>query len=96
MNYPLPNNTIDFEPRITQKTANILSWYANKNNKELYVHLKGVLRYVKETLDLQFFYGRNNYNSIISGYGNSEWGGILNNNKSTTGFVFRLCYMLRY
>lgn len=71
--------------------VNILSRYTNKNNKELWLCLKRVLRYIKGTIDLKLTYTRNNYNNILSGYVDSDWGGHdCNDRKSTTGYVFKL------
>ncbi|CAH2207849.1 jg3075, partial [Pararge aegeria aegeria] len=70
---------------------NILSRYTNKNNKELWQCLKRVLRYLKGTADLKLTYRRCNYNNILCGYVDSDWGGNdTKDRKSTTGYLFKL------
>ena len=69
----------------------ILSRYTNKNNIELWKCLKRVLRYLKGSINIKLTYIRKNYNHILSGYVDSDWGGNDNNDrKSTTGYVFIL------
>lgn len=71
-------------------SVNILSRYTNKNNKELWQCLKRVLRYLKGTNDLKLTYKRNEYNHILCGYVDSDWGGNIDDRKSTTGYLFKL------
>lgn len=71
--------------------VNILSRYTNKNNKELWQCLKRVMRYLKGTVDLKLTYKQCNYNNILSGYVDSDWGGgDASDRKSTTGYLFKL------
>ncbi|CAK9833205.1 Copia protein [Anthophora retusa] len=71
--------------------VNILSRYTNKKNKELWQYLKRVLRYLKGSSKIKLSYVRGNYNDIISGYVDSDWGGHdENDRKSTTGYSFQL------
>ncbi|CAK9796582.1 Copia protein [Anthophora quadrimaculata] len=71
--------------------VNILSRYTNKNNQELWQYLKRVLRYLKGSSKIKLSYVRGNYNDIISGYVDSDWGGHdENDRKSTTGYLFQL------
>ena len=66
--------------------VNILSRYTIKNNKELWQNLKRVLRYLKGSSNIKLNYVRGNYNEIISGYVDSDWGGHDENDRtSTTG-----------
>ena len=66
--------------------VNILSRYTIKNNKELWQNLKRVLRYLKGSSNIKLNYVRGNYNEIISGYVDSDWGGHdENDRRSTTG-----------
>lgn len=72
-------------------SVNILSRYTNKNNKELWQCLKRVLRYLKGTTDLKLCYKRCEYNNILTGYVDSDWGGNdVIDRKSTTGYIFKL------
>lgn len=72
--------------------VNILSRYTNKNNKELWKCLKRVLRYLKGTINLKLTYRKSSdYDNILSGYVDSDWGGSDNSDrKSTTGYLFKL------
>ncbi|CAK9834334.1 Copia protein, partial [Anthophora retusa] len=71
--------------------VNLLSRYTNKNNQELWQNLKRVLRYLKGSSNIKLNYTRGNYNDILSGYVDANWGGHdENDRKSTTGYVFQL------
>ncbi|CAK9801638.1 Copia protein [Anthophora plagiata] len=71
--------------------VNILSRYTNKNNQELWQSLKRVLRYLKGSSNIKLNYTRGNYNDMISGYVDANWGGHdENDRKSTTGYLFQL------
>ena len=71
--------------------VNILSRYLTKNNKELWQCLKRVLRYLKGSIDIKLNYMRGNYNDLLIGYVDSDWGGNdEKDRKSTTGFLFKL------
>lgn len=48
---------------------------------------KRILRYIKGTLDYGLFYSSQN-NFRLFGFSDSDWGGDVNDRKSTTGFVF--------
>ncbi|KPI92981.1 Copia protein [Papilio xuthus] len=70
--------------------VNILSRYTKFNNKELWQCLKRVLRYLKGTINLKLCYKRSEYNHILSGYVDSDWGGQdTRDRKSTTGYLFK-------
>lgn len=70
--------------------VNILSRYMNKNNKELWQCLKRVLRYIKGSLDLKLTYIQGDYNDLLCGYVDSDWGSNEIDRKSTTGYLFKL------
>lgn len=69
---------------------NFLSKYQNKNNKELWQSLKRILRYIKGTIELKLIYKKNEYNELIIGYVDADWGSNETDRKSVTGFVFKL------
>ena len=50
--------------------------------------VKRILRYLQGTLDLGLKLGGRNANPSLKGYSDSDWGGSLDDRKSTTGFVF--------
>ncbi|CAK9819179.1 Copia protein [Anthophora quadrimaculata] len=71
--------------------VNISGRYTNKNNQELWQYLKQVLRYLKGSSKIKLSYVSGNYNDIISGYVDSDWGGHdENDRRSTTGYLFQL------
>ena len=53
---------------------NILSRYQTKNNVELWKCLKRILRYINGSLKLKLTYSRNNYNKMIIGFADADWG----------------------
>ncbi|KAE8721075.1 hypothetical protein F3Y22_tig00016885pilonHSYRG00007 [Hibiscus syriacus] len=48
---------------------------------------KRILRYLKGTIDFSLFYSVSNDYKLV-GYSDSDWGGDIDNRRSTTGFVF--------
>ncbi|KAG6469249.1 hypothetical protein ZIOFF_073955 [Zingiber officinale] len=50
-------------------------------------HLKRILRYIKGMIDFGFLYSTSNHFKL-EGYSDSDWGGDIDDRKSTTGFVF--------
>ncbi|KAG6526877.1 hypothetical protein ZIOFF_008964 [Zingiber officinale] len=48
---------------------------------------KRILRYIKGTIDFGLFYSTSNHFKL-EGYSDSDWGGDIDDRKSTTGFVF--------
>lgn len=71
-------------------TVNFLSRFGNKNNQSLWTHLKRVLRYLKGSMDLKLTYIRSNYNDVLCGFVDSDWGSDEIDRKSTTGYLFKL------
>lgn len=71
-------------------SINILSRYQSKSNKELWICLKRVLRYIKGSIDLKLIYKRSDTCvNMIEGYVDSDWGNNEVDRKSTTGYLFR-------
>ncbi|KAG6502978.1 hypothetical protein ZIOFF_035267 [Zingiber officinale] len=48
---------------------------------------KRILRYIKGTIDFELLYSTSNHFKL-EGYSDSDWGGDIDDRKSTTGFVF--------
>lgn len=71
---------------------NILSRFVNKNNKAVWQHLWGILRYLRGTCELKLVYKRNisNNSEFLSGYVDSDWASDESCRKSTTGYVFKM------
>ena len=70
--------------------VNIISRFARKNNKTVWLYLKRILRYLKGTIDLKLTYSKNKSDEILVGYADSDWGGDLIGRKSTSGFLFKM------
>jgi len=71
--------------------VNILSRYMNKNNAELWICLKRILRYLKGNIDMKLEFKKNlSFENVIVGYADSDWGGNEIDRKSTTGFLFKI------
>ncbi len=47
------------------------------------------MRYVKGTTKLGIYYSNENSNELI-GYSDADWGGDINDRKSTSGYIFKL------
>ncbi|KAE8679159.1 Zinc ion binding, putative isoform 1 [Hibiscus syriacus] len=64
----------------------IESLYGISNNHP-FKATKRILRYLKGTIDFGLFYSASNDYKLV-GYSDSDWGGDIDNRRSTTGFVF--------
>ena len=71
--------------------VNLLSRFVNKNNITTWQYLKGILRYLKGTVDLKLVYRKNpNQNfDLFTGFVDSDWAGDKTDRKSTTGYIFK-------
>nr|XP_017181831.2 uncharacterized protein LOC108170865 [Malus domestica] len=67
--------------------ASLLAKFMHCPTNKHYGTAKRVLRYIKGTLDygLEYVKGRN---AILIGYCDSDWGGSLDDSKSTSGYAF--------
>lgn len=70
--------------------VNVLSRFANKNNHSLWSYLKRLLRYLKGSMSFKLTYTQSDYNNILSGFVDSDWGSNEVDRKSTTGYLFKL------
>lgn len=71
------------------ESISILSRFQTKSSEKLYIALKRVLRYVRGTLDCKLRFDTN-CETLICGYVDSDWGGDVDDRKSTTGYVFKV------
>ena len=71
-------------------SVNILSRFQDKAGANLLKALKRVLRYVKGTLGNKLVLKVNSNNGLCA-YVDSDWGGDVQDRKSTTGYIFKLC-----
>lgn len=72
--------------------TNLLSPFVNKNNKQDWEYLKGVLRYTKGASDSKLVWRKNMSRNfeIFTDYVDSDWAGDEITKISTTGFSFKL------
>lgn len=66
-----------------------MSRFQSKPSQELWRLLKRILKYIKGTLDLKLVY-KSDPTKIVVGYADANWGGNLENRKSTTSYLFKL------
>lgn len=57
---------------------------------EHFTHAKRVLRYIKNSIDINMVYTRDESAGILIGYADSDWAGDKNDSKSTSGYVFKI------
>ena len=74
-----------------------ICWVVTKLSQHLdnpvdsdWIMVKHVLRYLKGTLDYKLCYTKSESDLSLVGYSDSDWGGSLEDRRSTTGYVFML------
>ncbi len=80
--------SVGTRPDITYAVSS-LSRYSANPTKEHWSAVKRVMRYVKGTTKLGIYYSNENSNELI-GYSDADWGGDINDRKSTSGYIFKL------
>ena len=70
--------------------VNILSRYQTEKNRELWLYLKRVLRYIKGSLKLRLVYKKNDFKNVLIGYVDSDWASNELDRKSRTGYIFKV------
>jgi hypothetical protein len=65
-----------------------VSKFLENPGQQHWIAVKRIMRYLKHTEDWGLHYG--NQNNILRGYCDADWGGDLDNRRSTTGYVFFL------
>ncbi|KAE8659937.1 putative indole-3-acetic acid-amido synthetase GH3.5-like [Hibiscus syriacus] len=65
----------------------LVSLYMESPTTTHFKATKRILRYLKGTIDFGLFYSVSNNYKLV-GYSDSDWGGDIDNRRSTTGFVF--------
>lgn len=70
--------------------VNLVSRFMQAPKESHWLATKRIFRYIHGTLHHDIHYG---YKSLISlvGYIDSDWGGDIDDRKSTSGYVFQLC-----
>ena len=75
-------------PDITYAVSNVAKYSANPT-KQHWIAVKRIFRYLKGTLNHGLFYSRNESTECV-GFSDSDWGGDLDDRKSTSGYLFQL------
>ena len=68
--------------------SNVAKYSANPT-KQHWIAVKRIFRYLKGTLNHGLFYSRNESTECV-GFSDSDWGGDLDDRKSTSGYLFQL------
>ena len=75
-------------PDITYAVSNVAKYSANPT-KQHWIAVKRIFHYLKGTLNHGLFYSRNESTECV-GFSDSDWGGDLDDRKSTSGYLFQL------
>ena len=76
-------------PDIAFAVGNVARFSANPTTRH-WIGVKRILRYLKGTSDLGLRYSRNGDEDVV-GYSDSDWAGDLDDRKSVSGYMFKLC-----
>lgn len=57
--------------------------------EEHWTHLRRVLRYIKQTLDLKLTYIRSDNKDVLIGFADADYANDINDRKSISGYVFK-------
>jgi len=68
---------------------NYFSHFQSKPQEVHWMHLKGVLRYIKGTLDYSIIYRKQSITTILEGYVDADWANH-EDRKSVTGYIFKM------
>ena len=63
--------------------------YSAKPTKHYWIAVKRILRYLKGTLNYGLFYSKGGSTECV-GFSDSDWGGDLDDRKSTSGYLFQI------
>lgn len=66
----------------------LVSRYMEESRSTHWKAIKRILRYIRGTLSLGLFYHSSTNNFGVFGYSDSDWGGDMDDRKSTSGFAF--------
>ena len=75
-------------PDITYAVSNVAK-YSAKPTKHHWIAVKRILRYLKGTLNYGLFYSKGGSTECV-GFSDSDWGGDLDDPKSTSGYLFQI------
>ena len=72
----------------TTYAVNNMAEFCDKPTKQHWVAIKCIFRYLKGTQKYGFLYNRSDSNCV--GFSDADWGGDLDDRKSTSGYVFQV------
>ena len=81
--------SIATRPDITYAVSNVAKFCA-KPTKQHWVAVKRIFRYLRGTQTHGLLYSRSDSDKSVVGFSDADWGGDLDNRKSTSGYVFRI------
>jgi len=71
--------------------VNTVARYSSKPNKQHFVAVKRIFRYLKGTINLGLAYNKSaNKNYCLIGYSDADWASNIDDRKSISGYVFML------
>lgn len=70
--------------------VNYFSRFQDRNSDEVWIHLKKVLRYLKGTADMNLKYTRNEQESALCVYVDSDWATDTSDRKSVSGYLIKI------
>ena len=80
--------SIGTRPDIAYAVSNVAKFSSHPTNKH-WIAVKRIMRYLKGTSDLSLLYTKEGSYKCI-GYSDSDWGGDLDDRKSTSGYLFQI------
>ena len=81
--------SVSTRPDITFAVSN-LARYSVKPTKAHWSAAKRVMRYLKGTSELGIIYSNKGSELKLTGYSDADWGGDINDRKSTSGYIFKV------
>ena len=70
--------------------VSIVTRFCSKPNKQHWVAVKRILRYLKGTVNHGLMYSKQDDNKTMLGYSDSDWAGDLIDRKSTSGYLLMM------
>lgn len=80
--------SVGTRPDITYAVSNVAK-FSSLPTKEHWSGVKRIMRYLKGTVNLGLFYNNKGSKKCI-GYSDADWGGDLDDRKSTSGYLFQI------
>ena len=80
--------SVGTRPDIAYAVSNVAKYSSHPTNKH-WVAVKRIMRYLKGTTDMGLLYTKEGSGKCV-GYSDSDWGGDLDDRKSTSGYLFQI------